>query len=223
MKRSRFRAVVFDMDGVLVDSEPVHFESTVRVMGEYGCAFTEADNREFIGSTDRVMFGVLCARHQLSEPIEELIERRKAHYLDLIQNGRLVWREGIRELVHELAVLDHKLAVASSGLRRIIEYTLARGEIAHHFHAVVSADDIPAPKPSPEIYLEAAKLIGIHPALCAAIEDTDVGVRAAKNAGMFVIAFPTTTTASMDFSPADATARSSQEIRAILLGSGNPE
>lgn len=217
MPDNRFRAVIFDMDGVLVDSEPVHFESTVRVMAKFDLPFTDADNRRFIGSTDRVMFNTLIAQHSLTDPIENLIEMRKAIYLELIQNGTLVWREGIRDLVAELAERQHTLAVASSGLKRIIEYTLKRGEIRHHFGAVVSADDIPAPKPSPEIYLEAAKLIGVDPALCAAIEDTDVGVRAAKNAGMFAIAFPTVTTSAMNFDPADAMAGSASEIRRILL------
>jgi HAD superfamily hydrolase (TIGR01509 family) len=205
------------MDGVLVDSEPVHFESTVQVVAKFDLPFTEADNRRFIGSTDRVMFNTLIAQHGLTEPIENLIEIRKAIYLDLIQNGALVWREGIRELVGELAERQHTLAVASSGLKRIIEYTLNRGEIRHHFGAVVSADDVPAPKPSPEIYLEAAKRIGVDPVHCAAIEDTDVGVRAAKNAGMFAIAFPTVTTATMNFDPADARGRSAAEIRQIIL------
>jgi HAD superfamily hydrolase (TIGR01509 family) len=186
-------------------------------MGRFGLAFTDADNRRFIGSTDRVMFSVLKDLHGLEHPIEELIELRKSVYLELIQNGALVWRDGIRDLVRQLAGNGHSLAVASSGLKRIIEYTLNRGEIRDRFQAVVSADDVPAPKPSPEIYLEAARQIGIDPAHCAAIEDTDVGVRAAKNAGMFVIAFPTVTTASMNFDPADAVAQSSQEIRDVLL------
>lgn len=217
MAKKRFEAVIFDMDGVLVDSEPVHFESTVRVMAEFGHTFTDADNRRFIGSTDRVMFNTLVAQHGLTEPIELLIEKRKAIYLDLIQNGALVWREGVCELVGDLAIDGHTLAVASSGLKRIIEFTLARGEIRDHFKAVVSADDIPAPKPSPEIYLEAARRIGIDPSFCAAIEDTDVGVRAAKNAGMFAIAFPTVTTAAMNFDPADAMAESANDLRRILL------
>lgn len=216
MTDGALKAVIFDMDGVLVDSEPVHFESTVQVMAEFGCHFSKADNRQFIGSTDRVMFETLCKRHDLREPIEALIARRKACYLDLIRNGRLVWRDGIRELIHELGDRGHKLGLASSGLRRIIEYTLARGEIRHRFSAVVSADDIPTPKPSPEIYLEAARLIGVDPCACVAIEDTDVGVLAAKNAGMYTIAFPTETTAAMDFSHADVTTRTAAEIRAAL-------
>lgn len=218
MKKNRFRAVIFDMDGVLVDSEPVHFESTVRVMDRFGLPFTEADNQRFIGSTDRVMFNTLADEHGLTAPIAELIELRKAVYLELIQNGALVWRDGIRDLVRELAGTGHTLAVASSGLKRIIEYTLRRGEIREHFGAVVSADDIPAPKPSPEIYLEAARRIGIDPSECAAIEDTGVGVRAAKSAGMFAIAFPTATTASMNFDPADAMAESAAEIRKAIVG-----
>lgn len=217
MPDNRFCAVIFDMDGVLVDSESVHFESTVQVMAKFDLSFTQADNRRFIGSTDRVMFNALVAQHGLTDSIDTLIEMRKAIYLELIQNGALVWREGIRDLVAELAEREHTLAVASSGLKRIIEYTLNRGGIRHHFGSVVSADDIPAPKPSPEIYLEAAKRLGVDPASCAAVEDTDVGVRAAKNAGMFAIAFPTMTTAAMNFAPADAMAASAEDIRRILL------
>lgn len=217
----RPRGVIFDMDGVLVDSEPVHFESTVRVMRQFGLPFSDADNRRFIGSTDRVMFTELKRQHGMAEEIDELIARRKAIYLELIQNGALVWRPGIRELIAELAAEGRLLGLASSGLRRIIEYTLERGGIRGHFRAVVSADDIPAPKPSPEIYLEAAHRIGVEPAVCAAIEDTDVGVRAAKNAGMYVIAFPTATTAAMNFDPADALAGSAEDIRRALVRFGN--
>jgi HAD superfamily hydrolase (TIGR01509 family) len=210
------QAVIFDMDGVLVDSEPVHFASTQLLLARYGLPFTEKDNREFLGSTDRRMFEVLTQRHQLSTPILELIAERKEIYMGLIENGGLPWREGILTLIPELAQRVVHMGVASSGLRRIIEHTLERGGIRHHFGAVVSADDIPAPKPDPAIYLEAARRLGVPPQQCWAIEDTDVGVRAAKNAGMTVIAFPTETTALMDLSVADHRAGTTDDIRRFL-------
>jgi len=204
------------MDGVLVDSEPVHFESTQLLLANYKLPFTEKDNREFLGSTDRRMFEVLTERHQLTIPIPDLISLRKEIYMGLIENGGLPWRDGILALIPDLAERVPHLAVASSGLRRIIEHTLERGGIRRHFGAVVSADDIPAPKPDPAIYLEAARRLGVPPQSCWAVEDTDVGVRSAKNAGMTVIAFPTPTTSTMDFTVADFRAETVDDIREFL-------
>jgi len=213
----RFEAVIFDMDGVLVDSEPVHFESTVRLLkGQFGVGFTEEDNREFLGSTDRHMFEVLHVRHRLPVSIDELIRRRKEIYLGLVRDGA-PWRDGIRPLIADLSQMGYRLAVASSGLRRIIEHVLEVGAIRRHFDVVVSADDIPAPKPAPDIYLEAARRLKIAPPRCVAVEDTDVGVRAAKSAGMYAIAFPTKTTAGMDFGVADLVAEDAAVLRNALL------
>ena len=199
-----------------MDSEPVHFESTQLLLARFGLPFTERDNREFLGSTDRRMFEVLIERHRMTTPMLDLIAQRKDIYMGLIENGGLPWREGILELIPDLAQQVPRLGVASSGLRRIIEHTLERGGIRHHFGAVVSADDIPAPKPDPAIYLEAAHRLGVSPRQCWAVEDTDVGVRAAKNAGMTVIAFPTPTTAQMDLSVADYRAGTTDDIRRYL-------
>ena len=214
----RFAAVVFDMDGVLVDSEPVHLESTIRMMrDDFGISFTSNDNREFLGSTDRQMYLTLKARHGLAPSLEDLIARRKSLYVSLLDEWGIPWRDGMREFIAELPSRGLKVALASSALRHVAELTLNGGDIARHFSAIVTGDDIPAPKPSPEIYQEAARRLAIDPAKCIAIEDTDVGVRAAKAAGMTAIAFPTPSTADMDFSPADHIARNVADIRRIIL------
>lgn len=216
--KKRIEAVVFDMDGVLIDSEPVHYESTrVLFEEEYGIPFPESANTEFLGSTDRHMFATLKARHGLEPPLEEIISRRKALYMDLLDRNGLPWRDGIRDLIADLSKSGYRLGVATSGLTRIVEPTLTAGKIRHLFEVVVTGDDVPAPKPAPDIYLEAARRLAIGPARCVAIEDTDVGVRAAKAAGMTVIAFPNDTTRGMDFGPADMVAESTLEIRQTLL------
>ena len=214
----KFEAVVFDMDGVLIDSEPVHYEST-RILFEdqFGIPFPESANTEFLGSTDRYMFETLKARHHLKPPLEEIITRRKNLYMELLERDGLPWRDGIRELIADLAQGGYRLAVATSGLTRIVEPTLKTGQIRHLFDVVVTGDDIHAPKPAPDIYLEAARRLGLDPARCIAIEDTDVGVRAAKAAGKWVIAFPNSTTRDMDFGPADLVAGTSGEIRGRVL------
>jgi HAD superfamily hydrolase (TIGR01509 family) len=215
---ARFEAVVFDMDGVLIDSEPVHYESTrILFEDEFGIPFPESANTEFLGSTDRHMFQTLKARHRLEPPLDEIIARRKTLYMELLDRDGLPWREGIRELISDLAKNRYRLAVATSGLTRIVEPALKTGQIRHLFEVVVTGDDIHAPKPAPDIYLEAARRLAVEPSVCLAIEDTDVGVRAAKAAGMWVIAFPNSTTRGMDFTPADFVAGTSGEIRGRLL------
>jgi HAD superfamily hydrolase (TIGR01509 family) len=216
--KDRLKAVIFDMDGVLLDSEPVHYESTRLLFeGELGIPFPESANTEFLGSTDRHMFEVLKARHKLTQPLDEIIARRKNLYMDLLAQNGLPWRDGIRELISDLAQSGYRLAVATSGLTRIVEPILETGQIRHLFEVVVTGDDIHTPKPAPDIYLEAARRLAIDPTFCVAIEDTDVGVRAAKAAGMWAIAFPNATTRDMDFSPADFVAGTSGEIREWVL------
>ncbi|HUU46776.1 MAG TPA: HAD-IA family hydrolase [Acidobacteriota bacterium] len=216
--RLRFEAVVFDMDGVLVDSEPVHYESTVRLMeGEFGLLFSEEANAEFLGSTDRHMWEVLKERHDLPWAVDRLITRRKEIYLDLLAAG-LPWRDGILELIAGLSGSGYRLAVASSALRRVIEYTLREGSLEERFEVVVSGEDVARPKPYPDIYIEAARQLGLPPDTCVAIEDTEFGVRAAKSAGMHVIAFPCMTTRSSDFSAADVRIDEASEIGRRLLG-----
>ena len=215
--RQAIEAVVFDMDGVLIDSEPVHYESTrLFFQDELGVVLRESVNNEFLGSTDRHMFEVLRERYELSQSVDGLIERRKAIYMNILREQGLPWRDGVRDLIAALAKSNYRLAVASSGLKRIIVHTLEEGGIDHFFEAVVSGDEITRPKPAPDIYLEAARRLGIDPARCAAIEDTDVGVRAAKAAGMFTIAFPCPTTAGMNFDPADALVNESGDGPGLL-------
>lgn len=212
----KIAAFVFDMDGVLIDSEPVHYESTRMLFEELGASLKETVNNEFLGSTDRFMFEVLRERYGLASTVDQLIERRKAIYMGILQEDGLPWREGIRELIADLAEAHYRLAVASSGLKHIIMHTLEDGGIDQLFEAVVSGDEITQPKPAPDIYLEAARRLKIEPSHCAAIEDTDVGVRSAKAAGMFTIAFPNPTTAAMDFGPADRVVRSAGQIYTLL-------
>lgn len=215
--RQVIEAVVFDMDGVLIDSEPVHYESTrLLFQDELGVILRESVNNEFLGSTDRHMFEVLRARYELSPTVDELIERRKAIYMNILRDQGLPWRDGVRDLITDLAFSNYRLAVASSGLKHIIEHTLKAGGIDHFFEVVVSGDEITRPKPAPDIYLEAARRLRIDPARCAAIEDTDVGVRAAKAAGMFTIAFPCPTTVGMNFDPADAIVNEPSEVPGLL-------
>jgi len=205
------------MDGVIVDSEPVHFESAVRMLAGRGIGFTRDDNREFLGSTDRRMFEILKDRCALESTVEELVAERKAIYTEIIAERGQPWRDGILKLIADLRETGYRLAVCSSALSQIIARVLADGGIVSHFDSVVSGDDVRAPKPAPDIYREAARRLAVSPGLCVAIEDTDVGVGAAQSAGMSVIAFPNDTTRALDFSRADVIVETAADIRRLLL------
>ena len=218
-RKQPYTAVVFDMDGVLVDSEPIHYVSTVKVMeGDFGIPFSESDNAAFLGSTDQHMWEVLRDRHNLGPSVEELIGRRKEIYMELLSDG-LPWRDGILQLLPNLHQAGYRLAVASSALRHVITHTVHEGEFTPYLEAVVSGEDVVHPKPAPDIYLEAARQLKVKPAECVAIEDTEFGIRAAHDAGMSVYAFPCPTTVGSDFSLADDVFQTVAEIRDRLLKS----
>ncbi|MBD3297467.1 MAG: HAD-IA family hydrolase [candidate division Zixibacteria bacterium] len=213
-----FEGVIFDMDGVLVDSEPVHLESTIRMMREsFGIDFTAEDNQEFLGSTDRHMYETLKRRHNLAPSRDELIERRKAIYVEMLQSEGIPWRNGILDLVTTLRQQRIRVGMASSGLRWVIEMILKTGGVRDLLEVVVTGDDVITPKPAPDIYAEAIRQLGLPASSCAAIEDTDVGVSAANAAGAFTIAFPAPSTEHMDFSHANRRVTSVDDIRQILL------
>ncbi len=217
-QKPSFQGVIFDMDGVLVDSEPVHLESTIRMMREdFGIEFTAEDNQEFLGSTDRHMYETLKRRHNLAPSRDELIERRKAIYVKMLQTKGIPWRDGILDLVAELRRCNMRVAMASSGLRWVIEMILDTGKIKDQFEVIVTGDDVITPKPAPDIYAEAIRQLGLPPSSCAAIEDTDVGVSSANAAGAYTIAFPAPSTEHMDFSHAHRHVTTVDDIRRILL------
>lgn len=199
----RFGAIIFDMDGVLVDSEPVHLRSSIAYLnGTLGIAYDRNTDREFLGSTDRHMFETLKTRYDLTPPVEEMIAARKSIYLKLLDNG-IPLRPDIAPFLTLLQESPTDVALASSALRVIIHRILSITSLESRFGVVVSGEDVRSPKPHPDIFLEAARQLGVSPGHCCVIEDTYNGVTAAKAAGMAAVAFPCNDTLGHDFSHAD--------------------
>lgn len=206
--RRKLSGIIFDMDGVLIDSESLHYESTIKYLnGELGLAYNEEENREFLGRTDEYMFRVLKDRYDLPQSVSELIERRRDIYLELLV-GNVQLIEGIAELVARLKSAGYKLAVASSSLEKIIEVVVSEGKVQQHFDVIQSGEYLANCKPHPEIFLVTAQKMQLAPESCAVIEDTAVGIQAAKAAGMFAIAYAAPNAEKQDFSEADVVVRS---------------
>lgn len=190
-EQRRIAGVIFDMDGVLVDSEPFIAAAAVRMFAEKGVAVRPADFRPFIGmGEDRFLGGVAEAMGVVLDLPRDKV-RTYEIYLELIQ-GRLEPLPGVAEFIRRCRSLGMKLAVASSADRMKVEGNLRQlGFSSGTFDAVVVGEDILRKKPAPDIFLEAARRLGLEPGTCLVIEDAVAGVAAAKTAGCHCLGLTT--------------------------------
>ena len=180
--------VVFDMDGVIIDSEQVWDDVREQLVRDWGGRYSSEAQRAMMGMSSpewsRYMHNDLGLAQEPEEINAEVVRRmleRYRHDLPLL--------DGAVEAVRSLAA-SYPLAVASSSNRPLIDAVLETAGIAECFVATVSSEEVPRGKPSPDVYLEAARRLGVAPADCAAVEDSGNGIRAAKAAGMYVVAYP---------------------------------
>jgi HAD superfamily hydrolase (TIGR01509 family) len=180
------RAVIFDMDGVLVDSEPLHLQVTCDVLGPAGSVYTEATTREFIGRPVTEMLATLIRRHGLPGRLADYEARYDARLMELLAQPRAP-REGVVWLLAELRRRGCRLGIASSSKQAWIDAMLRSVDLTGRFDAAVGADTVARAKPAPDVYLTAAEHLEVSPAECIAVEDSPAGVQAARAAGMTVI------------------------------------
>ena len=183
-------AVILDMDGVLVDSEPMHLEATNRGLAACGKELSEDESHAFLGKDDRDLFEDLIGRFGLTEDVPALIAAKERALLALIKEG-VVPRPGVPELIVGLKMRGYLMAVASSSFRPVVDAMLDELGLARSFDAVVTGDEVDRGKPAPDIFLEAAGKLGVAPAECLVFEDALHGVHAAVAAGMTAVAVRT--------------------------------
>lgn len=211
----RFSAVIFDMDGVIVDSEPLHkkaFEALFDELGRkhnHGIVF-----HEYYGRSDKVLLKDFIDRNNVPFELEDLTQRKLKYFLRYLREHRPVFKE-LHSLVPELAS-HYKLAIASSNFRSVIDVVMEITGLRPHFNVIVGYEDIRFTKPDPEIYFTAAKRLGLRPSQCCVIEDAAMGVQAAKMAGMTCIGL-TTSLPPEKLQQADFIARNFDDIRQFLL------
>ena len=180
--------VVFDLDGVLVQTEEIWDEVRDAFIRERGGRYDAGAQRAMMGMSSTEWSRYIHDELGVAETAEEIstavVRRMAARYEE-----RLPLVEGAREAVARLAA-RWPLAVASSSNRPLIDAVLHLGELAPFFRATVSSEDVARGKPAPDVYLEAARRLGVPPDRCAAIEDSHSGIRSARAAGMRVVAIP---------------------------------
>jgi beta-phosphoglucomutase family hydrolase len=180
-----FDAHVFDLDGTLIDTMPAHHRAWQRALAPHGVVFTEARFYALAGVPATEIVKLLCDEQRASFDHDAVIAARDAFF-----HGEEEQHAKPIEVVVAIARANRgvrKLGVASGGRRHAVERTLRRHAMHDWFDAVVTADDVTRHKPHPDVFLEAARRLGVDPNRCCAYEDGDLGIEAARAAGMHVV------------------------------------
>lgn len=197
------KAVIFDMDGVLVDSQPYHFKADIDTMAEYGVIKDQKFYESFAGTLTADRMRTLKEMFGLDAPVEEMTIKRENMILDIMGKEDIKPVLGIPEFLRSIKEKGLTTAVASSSDYKLINLILDRLKIAKYFDSVTSGSDVKRGKPSPDVFLLAAERIGIEPAECLVVEDSENGVKAAKAAGMKALGYINPTSGKQDLSLAD--------------------
>src|SRR5262245_465431 len=201
--RRPIRAIIFDMDGLMVDTEPLYWEVARRLARAHGTKVTDETLRQMMGRSrldSMRIFASECGISSIS--VEDLLVVRERLMLERYSVG-VEPMPGLREILEQFH--GHvKLAVATSSPRKFTDVLLPALGVAKYFDVIQTGDEIVRGKPDPEIYLKAMKQLRVEPAACVVLEDSRAGALSGRNAGAHVIAVPSELTASDDFSFAEA-------------------
>ena len=192
-----FAAIIFDMDGLLVDSEPVWHIAETAMIEARGHTYTEEVRQSIVGLRMDEFLGKLHDVYDFEDSIDALYEELTARMLDLLPQ-KVEAQPGAHELVRYVAAADIPRAIASSSSMAIIEATLRSQDWSAVFPVRCSAEDDANGKPAPDVYLRTAGALGVDPEACLALEDSPNGARAAVAAGMTCYAVPDPTHTAAD-------------------------
>lgn len=186
-------SVIFDVDGVLIDSYQAHFKSWREMFAEKRLSFTEEEFRSTFGRTSHDIIAALYGEDLSDEEIRTWDDRKEALYRDIIRQD-FPAVDGAAELLDDLAAAGFKLAVGSSGPPANIELTLQCLGRTHLFSAAVTRVDVTRGKPDPQVFQIAGERLGSLPAECVVVEDAPAGIEAANRAEMASVALTGTAT-----------------------------
>ena len=178
------RGLVFDCDGTIADTMPLHYEAWVAALREYGAEFPEAMFYELAGVPTAKIIEILNERHGHDMPVQQTADEKEAIYVQLVP--RVLPVEPVVQLVRQYAG-RLPMAVATGGTRAICSKTLSSLGLLDFFQSIVTADDVAHGKPAPDIFLEAARRLGVPPEQCYAFEDGELGLQSARAAGMTAV------------------------------------
>ncbi|HEY9783800.1 MAG TPA: HAD-IA family hydrolase, partial [Candidatus Obscuribacterales bacterium] len=210
-RRTALDAVIFDMDGTLTDSEPLHHQAYQKVIAAWKAVFTEAEYDQFTGATDMAIAAYLIQKHNLPLSARDLIAAKEKEFV-LIAREKSVLRPGVLQTLETIKDMGLRMAVASSAMLDGIHAVLDCLGIKHYFDVIASGEEVSNSKPHPDVFLLAARRLGADPRRCLVFEDSRNGVLAAKAAKMRCIAVPCPSTAGQNHGEADLKVDSFEDL-----------
>lgn len=199
---SQFKGVIFDMDGVIINSEPQHYEAYVMLCHAYGQEFPYEEYKQFIGTTHAKVCKYMMEHMNIPLSEEELQQTLRDNRQYLIDTKGYEEIPGISQFIKSLYENGIKLAIASSSPQKEIQAVVESLEIEKYFTKLVSGESVAHPKPAPDVFLKAADALGLTPEECIIIEDSGNGIRAAVAANIPVIGFYNPDSGEQDLSQA---------------------
>ena len=178
------KAVIFDMDGVIFDTEKVYLDIWIEVFEKYGYKMTKELYVNVMGTGRKNVIKTFLENFGDDLPIEKMYEEKDNQLFYIIENQGIPLKEGVKELFSMLKEKDYKIALATSAKRERVEKQIKDKWLKESFDAIVCGDDVEKGKPSPDIFLKAAKEIDVEPENCFVVEDSPAGIKAAFSGGM---------------------------------------
>ena len=204
--------IIFDMDGVLLDSEPMHQEIIYEVFQLKGIPFDKAYIQTLTGMSAFPMWEKVKRDAQRSESVEELIKFHRDYFFKRLPEVKVPLVPHVKDVLEKFKNEGKHLSLASSSGRKLIDIFTQQTNIAHYFEVIMSGDDVKYSKPNPEIFLKVAQWYGLPATQFTVIEDSTNGVKAAKSAGMQCVGFQNPLSGGQDLSQADSVIHSMQEL-----------
>jgi len=204
--------IIFDMDGVLLDSEPMHQEIIYETFQLEGIPFDKAYIQTLTGMSAFPMWEKVKHDAQRSESVEELIKFHRDYFFKRLPEVKVPLVPHVKDVLEKFKNEGKHLSLASSSGRKLIDIFTQQTNIAHYFEVIMSGDDVQYSKPNPEIFLKVAQWYGLPATQFTVIEDSTNGVKAAKSANMKCIGFDNPLSGGQDLSQADLLIHSMQEL-----------
>ena len=203
MENRNVKAVIFDMDGVLINSEPLHYEVDLQILKEANIFVEPSYFDSFMGMTNGEMWQRISQEHTIAMPLDALIKKQLSMKIALLRSRNYQAIPGVMNLIQDLVAHSIPVSVASSSPQEFITEVLDKISLSNYICHGVSAERVRFGKPAPDVFLFVAQLMNTKPQDCIVFEDSENGVLSAKRAGMKVIGYRNPTSGNQNLTLAD--------------------